>query len=125
MPAAHSMIHRCDLERDEGSAGTWGEKAPSWTAYLSAVHCRAWHQPTAGPERSTEAGHDRAAVEVMGIIVPVATAITDNSYRYRIASAGVTDRAGNTLMVGPIGIESILRRKDHLALRCSRAVGDG
>lgn len=104
------MKHRATIERNSGAAETdaWGDQGePEWQTHLIDVPCRAWF----GTEREVTDGNKTAAVEERRAIMPLGTDVTEAD---RILS--VKDRKGTVLFDGPIRIESVGHRQDHLAL---------
>lgn len=105
-----SLTHRCTIERDANAGGDdgWGNPpAPSWQTHLSDLVCRSW--VTAGREEVKD-GQSIVVVEDTRLIVPLGTDVTE---RDRVAS--VTYRGG-TVQDGPLGIRSVLVRRDRIEL---------
>jgi hypothetical protein len=117
MSARSAMTHRATIERlTHSSPGAtedeWGHAAApegegDWEELEAAVPCRVWYSS----EREVTDGDKTAAIEDRRAIMPLGTDVTEGD---RILS--VTDRRGNELFAGPIRIESVGRRIDHLAL---------
>lgn len=102
------MVHRCTVERATAGTDAWGNPAiPAWATHLPALPCRAWY--SAGRE-VTDAGKT-AVVEDRRMIVPRDTDVREDD---RVAA--VTNRKGEMLFPGPMRIESVGRRRDHLDL---------
>lgn len=105
-----SLIHRCTILRNEGSANAWGELSASWEAHLENLPCRVW--TTAGREPVDQ---DRTATFVdRRITLPLGTDVTEQDM-----VESVTFR-GDTIMDGPMGIEAVLRYADHIELVVER-----
>lgn len=109
----NTMTHRCMIERDSTHGGVgedpYGNDAvPAWTdTTLTEVHCRFWHENT----RTVFTGSEQLEVERRKLVVPVDTDVTEDD---RIAE--VRDRRGRLLAAGPMRIDSIGHRRDHLVL---------
>ena len=98
------MTQRCVIERD----ATAGEADTSdWQPHLDGVSCRLW--ATAGRE-ATDQGHT-AVVEDLRLVVPLGLDVTVLDRIH-----GVVNRAGGVIDPRPLGIEAILRERDHLEL---------
>lgn len=107
-----ALRQRCTIERDMAvTDDAWGQPGtPDWQVHLTDVPCRAWAD--AGREQTDE---QRIAVVVdRRVIVPAGTDVTE---RDRLAS--VTER-GSEFFDGPMAIEAVLRRRDHLELVVER-----
>lgn len=114
MSARQRMRQRATVERqmqvkrdDFGGRGT-----PDWREHLTELPCRIWQ--TSG--REVTDGQKIVAVDDRRMIVPLDTDVTT---RDRIAT--VTDRQGTELYAGPMRIESVARREDHLELMLEAA----
>lgn len=111
MSARAQMTMRATVQRDsskEGDPDSWGHsEEPDWDDHLEDVPCRVWFNS----EREVTDGQKTAAIEDRRAIMPLGTDVTEGD---RIAN--VTDRLGAELFDGPIRIESVGRRQDHLAL---------
>lgn len=106
------MTHRCSIERDvnHGGAGEdpyGNDDVPSWTDVTANVHCRFWHEGT----RTDFSGNDQVEIETRKLVVPVDTVVDEDD---RITE--VRDRRGRLLAAGPMRIDGIGRRIDHLVL---------
>lgn len=112
MPGARgAMRQRCVIERDMAAGGTdaGGNPAePDWQPHLYDLPCRAWF--SAGREL---AGQVNAVIEDRRMIVPREADVTEGD---RVAA--VTDRRGIPVpeFKGPMRIEAVGGRSDHLAL---------
>lgn len=103
-----SLIHRCTIERDTATAGSWGTPdTANWQTHLTDVPCRTW---AAAGREAVENTTTVTVVEDVRVIVPLGTDVTE---RDRVAS--VTYRGGN-VQEGPLGIRAVLHRADHLEL---------
>lgn len=105
MTAAGSrMVHRCQLQRD-ANAGI--ADSPNFQNLGAAVPCYLW--TSAG--REAESTGQVTVVEDLRALIPLGTDITVTD---RIAT--VVDRLGQTVDAGPLTVEAVLRRNDHLEL---------
>ena len=84
-----------------------GKGAPDWRSHVDNLPCFIWQ--TAG--REVTDGEKVVTVDDRRMIVPLGTDVVATD---RIAS--VTDRQGTELYAGPMRIESVARRSDHLEL---------
>lgn len=103
------MDQRVTIERDMVAIqDDWGQPGESnWRTHLMDLPCRLWY--SAG--REVIDGTKTAAIEDRRVIVPKET---DVNVSDRIAK--VTDRQGTLIYGGPMRIESVGRRQDHLEL---------
>jgi hypothetical protein len=104
------MRHRAVIERDMAvGEDDWGQSGtPDWRIHLHDLPCAAWFE--AG--REVIDGAKTAVIEDRKVIVPLDTDVTEKD---RVAR--ITDRRGKeTIFEGPARIESVGRRRDHLAL---------
>jgi head-tail adaptor len=108
--ARSQMRMRCTIERSADVSDTGGGWTQGWTTVASGVPCHWW--AVAGQEIVVGDQVVRGATDRM--IVPLNT---DVSARDRVAT--VTDRNGNQIVAGPVLIDAVLRRRDHLALQLS------
>jgi len=108
------LTQRATVMRDAG-AGTpddWGSQqpTPNWQSHIPDLACRAW----------TSAGREAvdattiAVVEDMRLLCSLDTDVTEAD---RIDD--VTER-GDVVIAGPVGIQAVLRHKDHLELVLTR-----
>jgi len=108
--ARASMVHRCTLERDTAHGTPDGYGLPSdadWQLLLAEVPCFLWstaERELIGSERSE-------VIEDLHLLMPLATDVTE---RDRIN--GVTDRLGNWVRQGAMGITAVMAKHDHLEL---------
>ena len=110
MSARTQMIHRCTLERDaaHGTPDGYGlPSEPDWQPLLASVPCRLWSTA----ERELIDGKKSTVIEDLRLLVPMATDVTE---RDRVN--GVTDRLGNPVRQGAMGITAVLGKHDHLEL---------
>jgi hypothetical protein len=109
-----SLRHRCTIERDENldNPDDWGNpSAPDWQEHLTDLPCRAW----------TDAGREAVDDKRIAVIVDRRLIIqlgTDVTERDRIASVSYR---GSEILDGPMDIEAVLVRPDHLELVLVRA----
>lgn len=102
---------RCTVERATATTDAGGGQTLTWATYLSGVRCRAWFDARRESAREAVQGSKLTVLEDRRLIVPAGTDVREGD---RIAS--VTDRLGATLYAGPMAIESVGRRRDHLIL---------
>lgn len=118
MTARGKMTMRAVIERDV-SEGTddWGNPTePDWEADEDATPCLMYVRAGAGQVGRVVIDTEKTAVlEDRRAIVPLDT---DVSTADRIAR--VEDRAGTVLFAGPMGIDAVHRRRDHLELAVER-----
>lgn len=108
-----ALYHRCTVERDANAATDdgWGNpQPPSWQTHLVDLACRAW----ATAAREPVDDEKTIVVEDRRMMVPLDADVTEKD---RIAT--VTHR-GATILEGPMGIEAVVRRRDHIELVLER-----
>ena len=106
--------HRTTVQRDAnaGTVNTAGAQAsPAWSDHLTALPCRAW--TSAGREQLDAT--TSVVAEDMRCIVQLGTDITEQD-----RLNGVTDKDGNPIISGLVGIRAVIRRTDHLELMLVR-----
>ncbi len=105
------MRHRADIERDSAAVGSDGNpSAPSWAVSSANAKCFAWSTSWKEP------GENEAVVlEIIRAIMPLGTNVAE---RDRLAA--VKDRAGATIIAGPLLVEAIQRHATHLELSLKR-----
>lgn len=110
MGARQKMTMRCTIQRNAGATDDWGGTTPDWQTHLADVPCYAYIQGrAAGREQVTE---DRAVfLEDRRVLMPLDTDVT---VAHRILQ--ITDRQGQVLYDGPMTIDAVTRRRDHLQL---------
>lgn len=102
------MAHRCTIERASAGTDAWGNPAiPGWAVHLASLPCRAWY----ASGREVIDGGKSAVIEDRRMIVPRDTDVKEED---RVAS--VVNRKGEAIFAGPMRIEAVGRRRDHLAL---------
>jgi len=104
------MIHRCTLERDAGHATADGYGLPSepdWQPFALGLPCFLWSTA----ERELISSERSEVIEDLHLLMPLATDVTE---RDRIN--GVTDRLGNPVRQGAMGITAVMAKHDHLEL---------
>lgn len=107
MSACSSMSHRATVERSTPANTGWGNPGPdSWAPSSVDVRCRAWYD--SGREQTGVEGKT-AEVELVRAIFPLGTDITSKD---RLDS--VRDRLGNVVFPGPLKVEAVGRRADHI-----------
>lgn len=114
MPPVSMMNNRCDIERDGASAGSWGEKSPSYSNNTLAQQCRYYVSTI----QYSDSNYTRHIVEQQKVLFPLTADVTladrlDN----------IRDRAGTEIASGPIQITAIIRRRNHFEARCRRVIG--
>lgn len=109
MSARQRMRQRATVERQmQTTRNDWGGKgAPDWREHIKDLPCRIWQ--TSGMEVTD--GDKTVAVDTRRMIVPLGTDVTTLD---RIST--VTDRLGDELYAGPMRIESLARKADHIEL---------
>jgi hypothetical protein len=109
MTARSVMRHRCTTLRDHAGPDNWGDQGPSdWEPNLTGVPCYAWLDKA---ERVIGTDQDVMLVE-MRLLMPLGTDVLESD---RVAE--VTDLHGSTTILdGPLLIDTIGRRLDHLVL---------
>lgn len=117
MGARQRMKHRATIQRDAtNSTDPWGGKdAPDWQEHLADLPCHAWVRTGVGMGSEEFRSDKVAVVENRHMIVPLGTDITE---RDRVLT--VTDRQDAEILDGPMRIESIGKRRDHIALVVER-----
>ena len=109
MSARTAMRHRCTTQRNQAPADEWGAPGPpDWQPNLSDQPCHAWldaARRVIGPDQ------DVMVVDIR-LLMPLGSDVKESD---RVAQ--VTDRLGTTTVVaGPLLIDTIGQRKDHLVL---------
>lgn len=109
MPARSAMTHRATIQRDmQSSTDEYNQPGrPQWEDHLVAHPCRAWFRSG----REIQDGQKIASVNELSVIVPKGTDVTPGDRLDEVA-----DRRGNVIFQGPVRIESIGQRRDHIAL---------
>jgi hypothetical protein len=110
MTSRTSMIHRCDIRRDAGRAVTdpWGDAGqPDYVAYLTGVSCYFWY----GGSQTVMDGARQLEIIQLNLILPLGTAVTADD---RIEQ--VLDRRGRVVKSGPMRIDSLGSRSEHMVL---------
>lgn len=101
------MAHRCVVERDMAvGQDDWGDAPePDWQVHLDDQPCFVWY------ERGLEVhdGRKTASIDNCRAIVPIGTDLANEDRLVR-----VNDRRGREVVSGPLRVESIGRRRDHL-----------
>ena len=110
MSARSQMAHRCTLERDAAHGTPDGYGLPSasnWQPLAVALPCWLWSTA----ERELIGGQKSEVIEDLRMLVPMGTDVTE---RDRVN--GVTDRLGNPVRRGAMGITAVMAKHDHLEL---------
>lgn len=108
MTTRTAMVHRCDIQRDAGrlSEDKWGDQAdPQWADHLTDVHCYYWY----GQQQTVIDGSRTLEVAGMFLVLPHDTDLTADD---RIEA--VLDRRGRTVKSGPLRIDSLGSRSEHM-----------
>lgn len=111
MSARNVMTHRTTIRRDttHGGAGEdpyGGDGVPTWTTTTTGdVSCRFWHEST----RTVMDGNEATEVEVRKVMLPVGTDVTEDDQL-----GDVRDRRGRLIAQGPMRIDGLGRRLDHI-----------
>lgn len=116
MSARDAMRQRTTIERlaappaPPGEQDEWGGQptpsAATWNVLAAGVPVWSWSTL----EREV-LGEKAAVVEDLRAIVPRGTDVTE-----RDRLNGITDRRGNVVRPGPLMIEAVVNRRDHLEL---------
>lgn len=106
MGADAQMIHRCAIERD-ATAGTGEAGTNDWQPYLSDIPCRLWS--VAGGETLNQT--HTVLREDLRMLIPRDIVVGELDQVH-----GVTDRMGAVIDARPLGILSVLARRDHQEL---------
>jgi len=104
------MIHRCSLERDTAHGTPDGYGLPSeadWQLLAADLPCFLWSTA----ERELISSVKSEVIEDLRLLMPLATDVTE---RDRVS--GVTDRLGNPIREGVMGITAVMAKHDHLEL---------
>ncbi len=104
------MIHRCSLERDSAHATPDGYGLPGeadWQLLAADLPCFLWSTA----ERELISSDKSEVIEDLRLLMPLATDVTE---RDRVS--GVTDRLGNPIREGAMGITAVMAKHDHLEL---------
>jgi len=111
------MTHRALVQRTVRTPvdGYGDAPAPTWTTHIASQPC--WLTVR---DEGVEADRQRGTVvfESLRLLMPNGTDITE---RDRIS--GVTDRRGNVVYAGVLGIESVLPAHSHLELSVKQVGG--
>ena len=112
MNARTKMTHRANAERDANTAKDEYNQSlpPNWQP-LAVVPCFVWF-PT---ERKVDDTTKTAQVSRLLAMAPLGTDITVAD---RIAN--VTNRRSTELFAGPLSIQTVIRKADHLLLELRR-----
>jgi hypothetical protein len=103
------MIHRCTIERNTVASLVDDYKnpvPPQFEALYTDVPCRGWLYIG----RTADDGKT-VVVEDRRILVPLGTDVTERDH-----ISSITDRLGAELFTGPMRIDHVGVRKDHLVL---------
>ena len=111
MSARESMTHRCRIDRDASLAAApdpYGAPGlPVWAQHLTDIPCRWWYEGT----RTVLDGGSQKEISRRKLICPLGTDVTEDD---RIA--WVHDQRGRELAEGPMRIDSVGLRADHMVL---------
>ena len=110
MSARTQLAHRCTLERDAARTIPDGYGLPSdpdWQPLQADLPCFLWSTA----ERELITGERSAVIEDLRMLVPLGTDVTE---RDRVSA--VSDRLGNVVRAGTMGIAAVMRKHDHLEL---------
>lgn len=111
---ALSCTHRTTVQRDANADtlnAVGAQESPAWSDHLTDLPCRAW--TTAGREQLDAT--TSVVVEDTRCIVALGTDVTEQD-----RLNGVTDKDGNTIIAGLIGIRAVIAHTDHLELMLVR-----
>lgn len=103
------MTQRTMVQRDVSViTDDWNnEGEPDWATHLPDLPCRSWY--SAGKESID--GRKEAVLEDRRVVVPLGSDVTPSD-----RLEGITDRRGRTLVAGPLAVQTVGRRDDHLVL---------
>ena len=112
-----ALVHRTTILRSTGTTDAWKHQAADYTPHATDVSCRGWvYAARLAAEDAASGGGGRTAnsIEDRRLILPLDTDVTEND---RIGD--VTYR-GATIIGGPMTIDAIIPRTDHLELLLKR-----
>ena len=102
-----ALTHRTSIQRDRAADDSWGHQGdPDWQDLETDVPCRAW----ANVGREQVSADRTVVVKDMRCLLPLGTDVTESD------RLGDVLERGDVIFPGPIGIETILRQRDHLEL---------
>lgn len=104
------MRMRCSIERSVQIPDGGGGTSQSWVTSYAGLPCAWWAE--SGDEQVIGGQVVRRTMD--RLLIPVGTVVTP---RDRVTS--VKDKQGDLIADGPIRIDSVNRRRDHLELRLS------
>lgn len=106
MTARMLMRHRATVQRNAAGDDDFGQAAPpDWEDHLTALPCHVWD----AADRRVIKGADDIVLTDLKLIVPLGTDITPLDQ-----VAVVVDKRGGTILPGPVLIDDVLFRADHL-----------
>lgn len=106
MSARQAMRQRADIERDASGSDDWGgQGSPDWQPHLAGVPCHFW----TAQGRAVVNGQETAVIEDLRLLLPLGTDIASTDRIGRI-----TDRLGVPIVDGPLLVEAVVQRADHL-----------
>lgn len=108
MTTRTAMVHRCDITRDAGRTLTdpWGDQGqPDFVPYLTGVSCYFWY----GGSRTVMDGSRQLEIADLNLVLPLGTAVTADDQ-----IAQVLDRRGRVVKSGPMRIDSLGSRSEHM-----------
>jgi head-tail adaptor len=108
------MRHRATVERATATPDGGGGETLGWNTHIASLPCWTWFDARREGALEETQGDKVTVLEDRRMIVPLGTDITEKD---RIAV--VKDRRGATLFAGPMRIESVGRRDDHMELYLS------
>lgn len=113
MSARTLMRHRCTIQRNIAAPNSWNNPGtPGWDQHITDQPCHAWFN---SGRTLTPAGEEVSVLDIR-LLLPKGTDVLDTD---RIEN--VLDRRGNVVMAGPLIIDAIGPRKDHIALTLTEA----
>ena len=112
MPARQAMTMRADLENNTASAkDDFGNPVPPVWATLATVACIAYTKT----RKEVIDGDKIVLVEDLRALFSLKADVKES---YRIAN--IKDRLGVVLFAGPLSIDTIQRRRDHIETMLNR-----
>jgi hypothetical protein len=119
MSTRNVMTHRCDIQRNSSHGGTpdgWGNEQPEvWSDSIIDQPCYFWFGSNEGAAVTVMDGQKAVLVQSIKMVVPLGTNVTEDD---RVEN--VRHRHGAEIMQGPLRIDSVMQRADHVQLALTR-----
>jgi hypothetical protein len=111
MSARQHMTQRAGTQRPVETSDGGGGVTETYVSYLTAVPC--WWSPISNAETifSSQMGTNPTG----RVYMPRATDIDE-----RDVITSVVDRQGTMIMDGPLRVEAVIKRLDHLEIYCTQ-----